>query len=469
MTVDPPTPSLRALLAPPGARFLALLFAGALAARLVNLLTLTGDDSLFRFGDSKAYLDGTAAWLKSGSFGGYLAGEVVLPSERMPGYFWILAAIRSLAGPSLPAIALVQCIFDAGTCVMIALLGARIAPETGRLAGLAAAVWPNLIIHANLVLQDTLFLFFFTASLLALAHVARRPVLRLVIVAGLLFGAAFLIRSVVQFLMPVLPLVVLILVLRRGQGVARAMAAAAVFLIAAAVPVAPVLYRNLANFGALAPTTQAGLHALLWTVPLVRADQNGTAFEAESAKMNAKFNARLKAKVLERARMGPFEVDREMRALALQELLATPIWRLAKVWAQGAAVNILAPSILSDGRIRALPRPSFAETRGTGLVSRALRYFFADFGLFQALILMALAGTLIIVLVQLAGLWRLFRQAPFAAVGLTLLIGYFLAISGPTAGPKYRMPIEPAMVILLAAGLRPLFGRRTTARQLPAR
>ena len=448
------------MLAMPTTRFLVLLFAAALALRIVNLLTLAGDDGLFQFGDSNAYLNGAEAWLKSGTFGDYLEGEFVLPSERMPGYFWFLAGIHSLSGGSLAAIVLVQSLFDAGTCVLIALLATRILPEAGRLAGIAAAVWPNLIIHANLVLQDTLFLFFFTASLLAMAHVARRPSLRVVAVAGLLFGLAFLTRSVVQFLVPVLSVAVLILVMRRCPGPWRGIAAAAVFLIAAAAPISPVLYRNLTNFGAVAPTTQAGLHLLLWTVPLVRADQNGTTMEAESTKMNAMFNAHLKTRGLAREKLDPFALDREMRAVAMKELLATPLWRLAKVWVQGAAINILSPSILSDGRVRALPRPSFAETRGTGLISRAWHYFFDDFRLFQALILLAIAGTLVVVLFQLAGLWRLLRRAPFAALGLVLLIGYFLAISGPTAGPKYRMPIEPALIILLAAGLSPLFRRR---------
>ena len=143
----------------------------------------------------------------------------------------------------------------------------------------------------------------------------------------------------------------------------------------------------------------------------------------------------------------------------MEELLATPVWRLVKVWVQGAAINLLSPSVLSDARVRALPRPSFYETRGTGLVSRLWQYFFADPGWFQIVVLLALAASLVVVLIQLVGLWRLIRAAPFAAAGFILLLGYFLAISGPTAGPKYRMPMEPALIVLFAVGLAPVFRR----------
>lgn len=34
-----------------------------------------------------------------------------------------------------------------------------------------------------------------------------------------------------------------------------------------------------------------------------------------------------------------------------------------------------------------------------------------------------------------------------------LFVGYFLAISGRTAVPQYRMPFEPVAIVLFALGL----------------
>jgi hypothetical protein len=39
-------------------------------------------------------------------------------------------------------------------------------------------------------------------------------------------------------------------------------------------------------------------------------------------------------------------------------------------------------------------------------------------------------------------------------------IAYILLVSGPVASPKYRLPIEPVLMVLLAAGYCALRDRR---------
>lgn len=464
------------LLRPAGPGFLVGLFLLALALRLINLLTLTGDDAFFRVEDSGEYVKGASAWIANGSIPGYLAGEIVLPTERMPVYFWFLVAIRNLFGEPLAAVAAVQSVIDAGTCVLIAMLGARLRTEMARLSGLVAALWPNLIIHANLVIQDTLFLFLLTAWLLALCHFAARPSLRQAGIVGLLFGAAFMVRSVLQFMVPLVPIVLILLVWRRsrvtvdradggGRGLALALSSPLVFLVAAALVLSPVLYRNITAFGTVSPTTQSGLHALFWTATLVRMDETGRDFKTEAQRTHARFNARMARRGIDVSKLNPFERDALYREMAVEELTSFPVWRLAKVWTQGAVINLFSPSILSDQRVRSLPRPSFYQTGGRSLPERAWRYFFDDPGWFQIIIALALIGVLVISIIKLIGLWQWLRHRPWSGIGMMLFVFYFLAISGPTAGPKYRMPFEPLMILLMALGLATLLGLRLWQRK----
>ncbi len=44
-----------------------------------------------------------------------------------------------------------------------------------------------------------------------------------------------------------------------------------------------------------------------------------------------------------------------------------------------------------------------------------------------------------------------------------LWIAYVLAVDGPMATPKYRLPIEPALMVLTGAGLSVLLRRRSQA------
>ena len=61
-------------------------------------------------------------------------------------------------------------------------------------------------------------------------------------------------------------------------------------------------------------------------------------------------------------------------------------------------------------------------------------------------------------LVQISGLWRGVsdrNMRPYC-VFLAATIGYFLLINGPIANPKYRVPMEPALIIFLAIGAQEL-------------
>jgi hypothetical protein len=200
-------------------------------------------------------------------------------------------------------------------------------------------------------------------------------------------------------------------------------------------------------------STQAGLHALHWTVTLVYMDQNGSTFDEESRRTEARYRAWLKSSGIAEKDLNPFELDRIRMRLAFEELSKFPLWRLAKVWTQGAVISLLSPAVLSDSRVRALPRPSFYATPGKSLFERASNYFLSDVGAFQVVVLAGLAASLAAFALQIWGYVVLVRRSRLAAAAAALFVGYFLAVSGPTAGPKYRMPYEPVMIVLFALGL----------------
>src|SRR5712691_9168743 len=96
-------------------------------------------------------------------------------TDRMPLYPLLLGAIRNACGDVPRMVALAQAVIDAGTCALIAALGAAISPRVGLIAGVLAALSATLVVFSTQILTDTVFLFFFALMLLA--------------------GARFLIRS----------------------------------------------------------------------------------------------------------------------------------------------------------------------------------------------------------------------------------------------------------------------------------
>src|SRR5262249_12559609 len=148
--------------------------------------------------DATEYWSVSQVLFDSGRFGRYLGGTFVPETERMPLYFLFLVGVRWLAGPSLTAVLVAQSVIDALTCVVIAMLGARLAPAIGLVAGMLAALSPNLVVHSGSILTESLFLLPFTGMLYAGARFVGTGSCRWAALAGLALGLANTVRPVAQ-------------------------------------------------------------------------------------------------------------------------------------------------------------------------------------------------------------------------------------------------------------------------------
>jgi hypothetical protein len=70
---------------------------------------------------------------------------------------------------------------------------------------------------------------------------------------------------------------------------------------------------------------------------------------------------------------------------------------------------------------------------------------------------------------ELVGFVMLARTLPWAALFAAGVVGYFLLVNGPVAAPKYRLPMEPVLIVLAAIPLAWLVSRFRSSPQLGAR
>jgi len=141
----------------------ALAALSGLVLRLFFVLRFPALDS----GDAPFYIELAWNWLKKGVYGAAVNGQIVPLDSRAPGYPAFLAAVFAVAGNSSRAAMLAQAVVDLGTCFLIALIAARLAPEFARrrvaLAGLwLAALCPFTANYSAVVLTET-FVTFLTA------------------------------------------------------------------------------------------------------------------------------------------------------------------------------------------------------------------------------------------------------------------------------------------------------------------
>src|SRR5262245_17608666 len=113
----------------------------ALLVRALNLALLGGNSAFFAEDDTIAYWKLGTKLATPDEFWPTLLST----TDRMPLYPLLLAGVRSMFGDAPGIVAAVQAVLDAGTCALIAALGAAISPRVGLIAGILAALSVTLL------------------------------------------------------------------------------------------------------------------------------------------------------------------------------------------------------------------------------------------------------------------------------------------------------------------------------------
>jgi hypothetical protein len=298
--------------------------------------------------------------------------------------------------------------------------------------------------------------------LLAGTRFLLRPSVGSASLAGVAGGLALATRPAVAALLVAAVPLVFAISLRNRRTVGPALAAAVLFALTAAAPIAPLIVRNAIAYHSFSLTTQTAAHLAYWIVPLVKQRADGTPYQATVNRIEARFQQRLGERNAS-AEANPFRIAELKRELAREEMRELPLKAYALAWLEGMAINLGAPALIGDPRVRALARPSFYHTPGSSLWEKTRTYLFVDAGLYQQLLIIGLLAMLPFLALEAIGFVMLARTLPWAAVFAAGVIAYFLVVNGPVASAKYRMPIEPVLIVLAAIPLAALVQRAKPA------
>jgi len=136
----------------------------------------------FYSGDTKFYEELARNWLDHGVYGLYVRGALTAVDMRVPGYPAFLAAIYFVIGRSARVVMVAQALVDLSTCVLAALIAARLAPVSRRAVAGTAALWmaalcPFTADYTAVVMTETLATFVTTAAVLVLVYFLTSTVL----------------------------------------------------------------------------------------------------------------------------------------------------------------------------------------------------------------------------------------------------------------------------------------------------
>ena len=413
----------------------------------IERLIIFGQD-----GDSYEYVSLAQTMISDGRFA--MSQGSVPESFRTPGYPALLAVILLLTN-SLAVIPIVQIVLAAFSCGLIYLLGEYFfSSRVGLAAALLFALEPAVVTNAFISASDIPFVFLLLCG--AYTMTAHKRGAWTLFSGGMLFGAAALVRPLGLYVIPL----VLVWLLWDAYSADRkafprwrpVLRASALFLLGAALFVAPWMARNYTLFHQ-ATLSSVGGYNLLFYAQEFEHQRTGKSKEVVAAETNlllgvgpgddittAPFARRDSTVAMHYILAHPFEYAAFHLYSMVPFYLGSSIETLDRaLYLRGLRAGTLPPDINISVLLRTGDFSGTARALGSNLPALLERIVWL-------LLCAAAFGTTV---------WAVLRRMPDAAVYMLFfaLILAFGLMTGPVSYSRYRLPVDPFIFILGCAGI----------------
>jgi hypothetical protein len=404
--------------------------------------------------DQMLYVELAQQFPKSGFWG-------VIP-ERVPGYPFFLSLIYTLFGEKIWNVIFIQILVDSFSCVITSQIAYLIFGRGFWVAGILSAVNLNMVILSSSLLTDTLFLFLFVLFLFSLLKYLHSEKTNWLFLLVLFLSLATLVRASSYYLLPILFGILVIWRLWRKDSFSKVLTMMLIYLLVSVTIIGSIHYRNYQQYGSTEFVSQTGRHMTGWIVPAVYQYSGQGSYQEGKKIAEERLKSSLKRDNSLVLSSNPFERSSYKANVAKEILLEFGFVKVLKAWTVGSIINLLAPSIAFSPALRSMDHPSFYNTKGDGMIDKIHNYVKDSSGFLYVLILTI--GTLISIiflLFAIIGAFKMTSKLPnIQVIVLILLLGYFLAITGPIIGVKYRLPIEPILILFVTYFLNIYFSKR---------
>lgn len=445
----------------------------AAAFIFINLLLLilaVPEATYLQGGDAALYMGPAKALIELGHFASS-PETPSLPLSFSPPLYSLFLALPVWLLPwksALVAIVILQAIM----LWMTALLTRRLVP--GRYAGGRNIVQglvlfnPNALITVHLVQTESLFTLLAISMLVCLQTLIQAPRSKPAVLGGLLLGLAALTRPTALYAIPVLPFLLPVLTpfLPSGNANWRQTAVMALTIsLVASLTVSPWFIRNATVFDRLLFTTNSGFYFADQYVELLQVGRSLSTQEASELRYRriAEF-AKAEGIAEPDALPAPERSELYRRAVApllLTEPVVVHLKALARSWANlyvgGGASNIKNYLGLQGETLM-----QFMQTHPwLGATGTLHDFFTKGYAAYMALVGLTLAFTIPFRLLGVAGLIALWANRERATALLFAgYLGFFTAQYLYLGQSRFRIPLEPVLMILATIGLLTLAEKR---------
>jgi len=415
--------------------------------------------------ESGKYTRPAVALLNGCGFSRY-DGEKYEPElERLPAYSFLIYITYWISGQGNNlCLAIIQCVMVGLIAVVSSLAAYALRPQWMLITGLLTALTPAIFYRASVIMPGVLFTLFVTCGIAAVLWALRgRYATTFLILGGVSFSLALLTRPII-LLLPFLSTPVLALGLRYQlqDSWFRAIGKATLPVIIMFSLTVPWLIRNYKLTGQMVYTAQAGRHILVGTYPCL-ANRWGCGQRDADAKAYAKMRREeLYESMTDEQKNNPAVLSRAQSKLGRELILKLPFSRLATATI-GSTVKTMMHNIWYEVMLRyEIPALYISKIKGSGIQDKIVnfvKYIKNDKWMSGWLILQLLL--VIGRIIQVVGIISFIRHHEYRwqIYWMLSVMASFLAASVGFGNNRYRIQIEPILIIFLIMGLQAIKDR----------
>ena len=128
---------------------------------------------------------------------------------------------------------------------------------------------------------------------------------------------------------------------------------------------------------------------------------------------------------------------------------------MVKAWIIGGVINVSLPSIHLNKSVREMKSGSFYIMGGNNIYEK-IKLFLYNSNSIKYIVIMASFGfiTVLFNIIKIVGISIFIKHKIYLTEFVLILIPlYFIIIAGPVLSARFRMPIEPIMIIFFIYGI----------------
>jgi len=387
---------------------------------------------------------------------------------RTPLYPLLLSAFYSIFGRRPRIILVLQIFISTLTALMVYALGRKINPRVAFAGAVLCGLSPNLTFYSTMLLTEVLFTFLLITGIFMFIRLFDSHGLSRTVLSGFLFGLSSLTRPISLYF----PLIMSVPLLWTFRGELRkGIYLVAVFLGVYLVSLSPWIVRNVKTHDRLIFTTAGELNIFHYHAAMVKSvlERIGV----DDARRELGLEAIGKAEQLGINSSDEAQISLAWSSVALGYLKKSPLIYL-RLHGLGFISSLLLPLPMnplityfapSDGDFslrRSVMQDAFSllsRNKPIQAITLVWRERIEKIPLFALIVYMFGA---VFQLGLLTGILFFFTTSPRRMKDLWILvlpILYFMLVPGPLAGPRFRAPVEPLLIIIATLGFWKKFGR----------